>query len=247
LEFLNQQQHYFLRKWTDQGENLGKVDDGKFTPIPNSRVGEGHHYDPDNQASTATPAVSSEETCSDRFANAQDGMIYPSENANADEIDSLAPLWVRLKCPISRSALVTPSQAEPSGMFFAVSNRILLTKLGPELVEIFKSFRVAIDDPCYKVLPAALKKYNINAPWEQYTLYITYDSMERCLGMDEKPLRIFIELEKRGKKPMFLLRKVMVTSPEPVSGFPFTQSRTGGITSVESCRQIRYDLPGGVI
>ena len=28
-------------------------------------------------------------------------------------------------------------------------------------VEIFKSFRVSMEDPCYKVLPAALKKYNI--------------------------------------------------------------------------------------
>lgn len=28
-------------------------------------------------------------------------------------------------------------------------------------VEIFKSFRVSMDDPCYKVLPAALKKYQI--------------------------------------------------------------------------------------
>ena len=29
-----------------------------------------------------------------------------------------------------------------------------------------------MDDPCYKVLPAALKKYQINAPCDQYALYI---------------------------------------------------------------------------
>ncbi|KAK4639276.1 Mitogen-activated protein kinase adapter protein MST50 [Podospora bellae-mahoneyi] len=74
-------------------------------------------------------------------------------------------------------------------------------------VEIFKSFRVSMDDPCYKVLPAALKKYQINAPWDQYALYIVYGDQERCLGLDEKPLILFKQLDKEGKKPMFMLRK----------------------------------------
>lgn len=80
-------------------------------------------------------------------------------------------------------------------------------------VEIFKSFRVSMDDPTYKVLPAALKKYNINAPWEQYALYIVYGDNERCLEMDEKPLVLFKVLDKEGKKPMFMLRKIATTSP----------------------------------
>ncbi|KAH7413235.1 prion-inhibition and propagation-domain-containing protein [Cadophora sp. MPI-SDFR-AT-0126] len=75
-------------------------------------------------------------------------------------------------------------------------------------VEIFKSFRVSMEDPCWKVLPAALKKYNINAPWEHYALYIVYGDMERCLGMEEKPLILFKQLDKMGKKPMFMLRKI---------------------------------------
>jgi len=75
-------------------------------------------------------------------------------------------------------------------------------------VEIFKSFRVSMEDPCWKVLPAALKKYSINAPWEQYALYILYEDKERCLGMDEKPLILFKQLDKMGKKPMFMLRKI---------------------------------------
>ncbi|PVH82851.1 hypothetical protein DL98DRAFT_652857 [Cadophora sp. DSE1049] len=75
-------------------------------------------------------------------------------------------------------------------------------------VEIFKSFRVSMEDPCWKVLPAALKKYNINAPWEQYALYIVYEDKERCLGMEEKPLILFKQLDKMGKKPMFMLRKI---------------------------------------
>ncbi|KAI4180023.1 MAG: hypothetical protein L6R41_007507, partial [Letrouitia leprolyta] len=48
-------------------------------------------------------------------------------------------------------------------------------------VEIFKSFRVSMEDPCHKVLPAALKKYNINADWRQYALYIVFGDQERCL------------------------------------------------------------------
>lgn len=74
-------------------------------------------------------------------------------------------------------------------------------------VEIFKSFRVSMEDPCEKVLPAALKKYNINADWKNYALYIVYGDQERCLGLREKPLILFKQLDKDGKKPMFMLRR----------------------------------------
>lgn len=33
---------------------------------------------------------------------------------------------------------------------------------------------MTLDDPCYKVLPAALKKYKINDDWRQYALFICY-------------------------------------------------------------------------
>ncbi|EEH22821.2 hypothetical protein PABG_05032 [Paracoccidioides brasiliensis Pb03] len=74
-------------------------------------------------------------------------------------------------------------------------------------VEIFKSFRVSMDDPCLRVLPAALKKYNINEDWRLYALYIVFGDQERCLGLDERPLILFKQLEKEGRKPMFMLRK----------------------------------------
>ncbi|KAH7308058.1 MAPKKK cascade protein kinase regulator STE50 [Stachybotrys elegans] len=102
-------------------------------------------------------------------------------------------------------------------------------------VEIFKSFRVSMEDPCYKVLPAALKKYQINAPWDQYALYIVYGDQERCLGMDEKPLILFKQLDKEGKKPMFMLRK---TNSNAVEGEPGSAGGRGGST---------YDPPGGII
>ena len=72
---------------------------------------------------------------------------------------------------------------------------------------IFKKFRVSMEDPCERVLPAALKKYNINADWKNYALYIVYGDQERCLGLREKPLILFKQLDKEGRKPMFMLRR----------------------------------------
>ncbi|KAK2748168.1 Adaptor for signal transduction [Myotisia sp. PD_48] len=77
---------------------------------------------------------------------------------------------------------------------------------GPS-VEIFKSFRISMDDPCYKVLPNALKKYNIHEDWRLYALYIVHGDQERCLGLEEKPLILFKQLDRDGRKPMFMLRK----------------------------------------
>jgi hypothetical protein len=111
---------------------------------------------------------------------------------------------------------------------------------GNNSVEIFKSFRVSMDDPCHKVLPAALKKYQINAPWDQYALYIVYGDQERCLGMDEKPLILFKQLDKEGKKPMFMLRKTNSASAEGEPG-------SAGIGSMSARLGGGYDPPGGII
>jgi hypothetical protein len=107
-------------------------------------------------------------------------------------------------------------------------------------VEIFKSFRVSMEDPCYKVLPAALKKYQINAPWDQYALYIVYGDQERCLGLEEKPLILFKQLDKEGKKPMFMLRK---TTTAPLDGEP----GSAGLGSTSRGAPTGYDPPGGII
>jgi protein STE50 len=95
-------------------------------------------------------------------------------------------------------------------------------------VEIFKSFRVSMDDPCYKVLPAALKKYQINAPWDQYALYIVYGDQERCLGLEEKPLILFKQLDKEGKKPMFMLRKTTNAQVDLSADTRKRRTRIGG-------------------
>ncbi|KAB8239155.1 hypothetical protein BDV23DRAFT_81203 [Aspergillus alliaceus] len=113
----------------------------------------------------------------------------------------------------------------------------------PPSVEIFKSFRVSMDDPCHKVLPAALKKYNINADWKQYALYIVYGDQERCLGLEERPLILFKQLEKEGRKPMFMLRKQLQHPVE--SGYPPVNPMPNS-AGFEN-RQAQINLPGGVL
>lgn len=75
-------------------------------------------------------------------------------------------------------------------------------------VEIFKSFRVGIDDTCRSILPEALAKYRITAPWQHYALVIVYGGGERALGPDEKPLTVYKQLDRFATKPMFMLRKL---------------------------------------
>ncbi|KAH8880458.1 protein kinase regulator Ste50 [Thozetella sp. PMI_491] len=110
-------------------------------------------------------------------------------------------------------------------------------------VEIFKSFRVSMDDPCYKVLPAALKKYQINAPWDQYALYIVYGDQERCLGLDEKPLILFKQLDREGKKPMFMLRKTNNAQVDLSADVP----GSAGLGAAARGAATGYDPPGGII
>lgn len=45
-----------------------------------------------------------------------------------------------------------------------------------------KSFKVSLEDPAWKVLPAALKKYKINNDdWQNYAMFICYGSAGQCL------------------------------------------------------------------
>ncbi len=120
-------------------------------------------------------------------------------------------------------------------------------------VEIFKSFRVSMEDPCEKVLPAALKKYNIDADWRQYALYIVYGDQERCLGLREKPLILFKQLDKEGRKPMFMLRRHAAPmeghsgpSDGTGSGANVQYDPTGGLGNGRG-HQSSIQLPGGVI
>ncbi|GAA5909784.1 hypothetical protein JCM6882_002672 [Rhodosporidiobolus microsporus] len=82
----------------------------------------------------------------------------------------------------------------------------------------YRSFRVTLEDPCYKVLPAALKKYKINDDWRLYALFICYGNTERCLAYDEKPLLLFQKLKENNDNPVFMLRHIKdIKSPIAVA------------------------------
>lgn len=84
----------------------------------------------------------------------------------------------------------------------------------------YKSFKVTLEDPCYKVLPAALKKYKINDDWREYALFICFGggSTERCLSYDEKPLLLFQKLKDQQQNPVFMLRHIKdIKSPIQVA------------------------------
>ncbi|KAJ5227448.1 uncharacterized protein N7469_007454 [Penicillium citrinum] len=147
----------------------------------------------------------------------------------------------------SRADRLTPNQAPARTETPSSASRIESRGGGePNSVEIFKSFRVSWEDPCYKVLPAALKKYNIHSDPKLYALYIVYGDQERCLALDEKPLLLFKQLEKEGRKPMFMLRKIHPDNPSyPIpgsapnsAGFENTRPPTGAG---------QINLPGGVL
>ncbi|KAE8189810.1 hypothetical protein CF335_g6526 [Tilletia laevis] len=72
----------------------------------------------------------------------------------------------------------------------------------------YRSFRVTLDDPCYRVLPAALKKYKINDDWKKYALIICHGNTERCVTYEEKPLLLFQKLKESKQNPIFMLRHI---------------------------------------
>lgn len=146
----------------------------------------------------------------------------------------------------SRADRLTPNQPPTRAETPSSASRIESRSSGePSSVEIFKSFRVSWEDPCYKVLPAALKKYNIHSDPKLYALYIVYGDQERCLALDEKPLLLFKQLEKEGRKPMFMLRKIHPDNPSyPIPG---SAPNSAGFDSGRPSGVGQIHLPGGVL
>ena len=104
-----------------------------------------------------------------------------------------------------------PSSSEVKGIYYP-------SVRPPPKVKAFRSWRVNEDDPCYKVLPAALRKYNLEGDWLEYGLYIIDGDCERYLNFDEKPFELFKDYERRGKKPMFMLQRHAAPKPSFVPG-----------------------------
>ncbi|CAL1714792.1 unnamed protein product [Somion occarium] len=128
------------------------------------------------------------------------------------------------------SSSSTPPSSYPSNLGASTSN----SQLPPpppshpkpqrqESSDNLKSFKVSLDDPAWKVLPAALKKYKINNDdWQNYAMFICYGStgnrIERCLSYDEKPLLLFQKLKDAKKNPVFMLKHIKdIRSPIAVA------------------------------
>ncbi|KAF7356891.1 hypothetical protein MVEN_01024900 [Mycena venus] len=115
------------------------------------------------------------------------------------------------------------SSMPPEAPSMADSSDLISTPALPENSGTLKSFKVSLDDPTWKVLPAALKKYRINNDtWENYAMFICYGStdnrIERCLSYNEKPLLLFRKLKDAKKNPVFMLKHIKdIRSPIAVA------------------------------
>lgn len=64
-----------------------------------------------------------------------------------------------------------------------------------------------LDVPSSTLISPLLERYHIEAHPDEYRLYIVHGDTERLLRPEEKPLRMFKQLDDEGKKPMFMLRR----------------------------------------
>lgn len=69
----------------------------------------------------------------------------------------------------------------------------------------FQPFRVGVEDRCSKVLSDVLKKHDVQADLRSWSLWLIDGDQERCLGLNERPLTIFRDLTKVGRKPGFIV------------------------------------------
>ncbi|KAG7901456.1 hypothetical protein KL935_002522 [Ogataea polymorpha] len=76
--------------------------------------------------------------------------------------------------------------------------------------EPLKQLRAKTEDPCHKILQAAMKRHNLHvSDWKKYALVIVYGGdQERVLGYDEKPVVVYRELQELGLNPSIMLRQV---------------------------------------
>ena len=83
-----------------------------------------------------------------------------------------------------------------------------------------------LDEPCTKVLPAALSLYKVDEslwphyriciPYYRYTIENGHQEWERMIKPMQKPLRIFSMLQLDHGSPQFILRKF----PDEINGIP---------------------------
>lgn len=77
-----------------------------------------------------------------------------------------------------------------------------------------------------------------------------HGDQERCLGLNEKPLILFKQLDREGRKPMFMLRKHAspmegISSTVGANGAQGLAEQVGGPQQQNNGRGVH--LPGGVL
>lgn len=79
--------------------------------------------------------------------------------------------------------------------------------------DTLKQLRAKTEDPCYKILQAAMRSHKLDkSEWRNYVLIICYGGdKERVLRYDEKPVVVFKELSELGLSPSMMLRQVEET------------------------------------
>ncbi|KAI9064111.1 hypothetical protein FKP32DRAFT_1611233 [Trametes sanguinea] len=152
-------------------------------------------------------------------------MEHDIHNGNSRQVSSTATD----KSRTSGSTLVGTEASTSQHNSYASSNTLHPSLPQPprpqrqDSQDNLKSFKVSLDDPAWKVLPAALKKYKINNDdWQNYAMFICYGApgsrIERCLSYDEKPLLLFQKLKDAKKNPVFMLKHIKdIRSPIAVA------------------------------
>ncbi|KAH9479494.1 Sexual differentiation protein ste4 [Psilocybe cubensis] len=88
--------------------------------------------------------------------------------------------------------------------------------------------KVSLDDPTWKVLPAALKKHRINTDeWPNYAMFISFgpanNRTKRKLELEEKPLYLFKKLKEAQKNPAFVLKNMKEPRTPAVDETPLSR------------------------
>lgn len=199
-------------------------------------TGSTHHPDY-SSTSVSTPSLSSSASMISVATSSTARTITPTlvstsgsipSNASARNVTpTLASTAAR---SISSSNLSTQSSlkmsSNPAGMSGLVSNgstvslasnagvpgggsstSSYVSLAGSKHSEPIKDFNISPDVPCYKVLPLIARRHKVRGDWRGVGLVVCYDDQERMIGLEEKPLAIYKELQQRGKNPIFMIRE----------------------------------------
>ena len=139
---------------------------GNYPQVPTSSAGD----------TTPLPILPSAGSQSSTLMNGQSSSTSASQIMNENLRPATAQAFSTSPSASSSVARRPATAAESSGSSHKEEKASSSSRAGSAIDNPYKSFRVTLDDPCYKVLPAALKKYKINDDWRQYALFICYGS-----------------------------------------------------------------------